>query len=66
MAKHEIFYAICDLFNEGKTTIEAKKAIEVINASELVLPEFRIRAGLYDPVANAIGLYVENYEQAKG
>lgn len=66
MAKHEIFYALCDLFNEGEAVVSIDNAKQVITVARHTLPEFVVCSGLYDPDNKTIELYVENYKQAKG
>jgi hypothetical protein len=65
MAKHEIFYALCSLFNEGEAVVGIDNAKQVMTAAQHALPEFIVRPGLYDPYNKTIELHVENYEQAK-
>lgn len=65
MAKHEIFYALCDLFNEGEAVVSIDNAKPVITVARHTLPEFVVCSGLYDPDNKTIELYVENYKQAK-
>lgn len=65
MAKHEIFYALCSLFNEGEAVVSMNDAKQVMTAARHALPEFIVCAGLYDPDNKTIELYVENYKQAK-
>lgn len=40
MAKHGIFYALCDLFNEGEAVVSIDNAKQVITAARHTLPEF--------------------------
>ena len=65
MAKHEIFYALCSLFNEGEVVVCVDNAKQVITAARHTLPDFVVCAGLYDPDNRTIELYVENYKDAK-
>lgn len=65
MAKHEIFYAICDLFNEGETVVSIDNAEQVFTAARHTLPDFSVCSGLYDPDNKTIELYVENFKQVK-
>lgn len=61
MAKHEIFYALCSLFNEGEVVVSMDNAKQVMTAARHALPEFIVCAGLYDPDNKTI----EHYKQAK-
>ena len=65
MANHEIFYAICSLFNEGEAVVSMNDAKQVMTAARHALPEFNVCSGLYDPDNKTIELYVENFKQAK-
>lgn len=65
MAQHEIFYAVCSLFNEGEVVVSIDNAKQVITAARHTLPEFMVCYGLYDPDDKTIELYVENYKDAK-
>lgn len=65
MAKHKIFYALCDLFNEGEAVVSMNDAKQVMTAARHALPEFNVCSGLYDPDNKTIELYVENFKQAK-
>lgn len=65
MAKHKIFYALCDLFNEGEAVVSMNDAKQVMTAARHALPEFTVRPGLYDPCDETIELHVENFKQAK-
>lgn len=65
MAKHGIFYALCDLFNEGEAVVSMNDAKQVMTAAQYALPEFTVRPGLYDPCDETIELHVENFKQAK-
>ena len=65
MAKHEIFYAIYSLYNEGEAVASIDNAKQVITATRHTLPEFVVCAGLFDPDSKTIELYVENYKDAK-
>lgn len=56
MAKHEIFYAICALFNEGEVVVSMDNAKQVMTAARHALPEFIVCAGLYDPDNKTIEL----------
>jgi len=62
---HEIFYALCDLFNEGEAVVSMNDAKQVMTAARHALPEFNVCSGLYDPDNKTIELYVENFKQAK-
>lgn len=66
MAKHKIFYALCDLFNEGEAVVSMNDAKQVMTAAQYALPEFTVRPGLYAPCDETIELHVENFKQAKG
>lgn len=65
MAKHGVFYALCDLFNEGAAVVSVYNAKQVMTAAQYALPEFSVRPGLYDPCDETIELHVENFKQAK-
>ena len=64
-SNHEIFYAICSLFNEGEAVVSIDNAKQVITAARHTLPEFVVCAGLLDPESKTIEHYVENYKDAK-
>lgn len=65
MIKRKIFYALCDLFNEGEAVVSMNDAKQVMTAARHALPEFNVCSGLYDPDNKTIELYVENFKQAK-
>ena len=65
MAKHEIFYAVCSLFNEGEVVVNVNDAKQVMTAARHTLPDFVVCSGLYDPKDKTIELYVENFKEAK-
>lgn len=65
MAKHEIFHALCDLFNEGEAVVSMNNAGRVMAAAHYALPEFILRSGKYNPDNKTIELSVENHKQAK-
>lgn len=60
-----IFYALCDLANEGHTTVKNTIAAQVIEAAGLVFPEAVICGGIYNAADNSRVLYVDNYKQIK-
>lgn len=62
---HSIFYAVCDLFNEGAAVVKIDDAKQVMTAAQHTLPDFVVCSGLYDPDNKTIELYVENYKQVK-
>lgn len=61
----KIFYCLCDLFNEGRTTTDEAAAPVVIEAARLVFPGSTICAGAYDSDTNARALYVDDYKPNK-
>lgn len=65
MNKHEVFYALCDLFNEGTTSVEVGMTMNVIEAAKHALPTFDVRAGLLAPDGKTQILHVDNYEKVK-
>ena len=65
MAQHEIFYAICALFNEGEVVVSKDIVCKVIDAARHTLPEFVISVGRYDSGTKTHVLYVDNYKEAK-
>ncbi len=65
MAQHEIFYAICSLFNEGEVVVSKDIVCKVIDAARHTLPEFVISVGRYDSDTKTHVLYVENFKEAK-
>lgn len=62
---HEIFYAICSLFNEGEVVVSKDIVCKVIDAARHTLPEFVISVGRYDSDTKTHVLYVENFKEAK-
>lgn len=65
MAQHEIFYAICSLFNEGEVTVNNDMVCKVIDAARHTLPEFIIGIRGYDPDKKTHVLFVKNFKDAK-
>lgn len=65
MAQHEIFYAICDLFNEGEVVVDKDIAFDVISAARETFPEFEIEFGEYDRDKGNFPIHVTNYAEAK-
>lgn len=65
MNQHPIFYALCDLFNEGITSVDAMLTMSVIEAAKHALPTFDVRAGLLASDGKTQILHVDNYENAK-
>ncbi len=62
MAKHEIFYALCDLFNEGEAEIKKEIANKVVEVAIEVFPEFQMT---YTEKENSYNIKVENFKDAK-
>lgn len=65
MAKHEIFYALCDLFNEGEVVVGKDIIIKVIDVARHTFPEFVISVGKYDSDKKTHVLHVDNFNEAK-
>ncbi len=62
MAKHEIFYALCDLFNEGEIEVKKEIANKVVEVAIEVFPEFQMT---YTEKENSYNIKVENFKDAK-
>lgn len=62
MAKHEIFYALCDLFNEGEIEVKKEIANKVVEVAIEVFPEFQMT---YLEKETTYNIKVENYKYAK-
>ena len=45
MANHSIFFAVCDLFNEGEAIVKMDDAKQVITAAQHTLPDFVVCTG---------------------
>ncbi|PWB04383.1 hypothetical protein C5O23_00220 [Duncaniella muris] len=64
-SNHEIFYAICSLFNEGEVVVSKDIVCKVIDAARHTFPEFVICTGRYDSDKKTHVLYVDNFKDAK-
>ena len=62
MAKHEIFYAVCNLFNEGEVNVKKDIANKVVEVAIELFPEFQMT---YLEKADIYNIKVENYKDAK-
>lgn len=62
MAKHEIFYALCDLFNEGEIEVKKEIANKVVEVAIEVFPEFQMTCLEKETTYN---IKVENFKDAK-
>lgn len=62
MAKHEIFYALTDLFNEGEVEVKKDIANKVAELAIEVFPDFRMT---YEEKAETYNIRVENLKEAK-
>lgn len=62
MAKHEIFYAVCDLFNEGEVEVKKEIANKVVEVAIELFPEFRMT---YAEKKDTYNIKVENFKDAK-
>lgn len=62
MAKHEIFYALTDLFNEGEVEVKKDMANKVVELAIEVFPEFQMT---YLEKKDTYHIKVENYKEAK-
>lgn len=62
MAKHEIFYAVCDLFNEGEVEVNKEIANKVVEVAIELFPEFKMTC---EEKTETNSIKVENFKDAK-
>ena len=62
MAKHEIFHALCSLFNEGEVEIRKDIANKVAEAAIELFPDFQMTCL---EKADSYHIKVENFKEVK-